>query len=379
MENKHLKHYDNQNLFTKSFSKLKDPRRTSKGNYLYPLDEVLFLVISSIISGWSKWTEIEEFGNEKIQWLRKYFPYNEGIPSHDVLGKIFSKICPKEFNECFMDWVNSISQISEGEVVAIDGKTIKGSSIKTKSQKALHIVSAYATSNRICLGQTTVHKKNNEITAIPELLELLAIKSCIITIDAMGCQKKVAKKIVDKEADYILMVKNNQRELLEQIEKKFSISSIGDEHNNLDSGHGRIEERKCSVIYNLDFIDDTEEWEGLKSIIRVESNRYSKADGKVEKAIKYYISSLNCSALRFNNAIRSHWSIENNLHWNLDVIFDEDKLQKKKDYSATNLNMLTKIALAMLERFKTNKLSKNRIKLKASLNDSFRERIIFKS
>jgi predicted transposase YbfD/YdcC len=379
MENKSTKHYDNQNLFTKSFSKLKDPRRTNKGNYLYPLEEVLFLVISSIISGWSKWTEIEEFGNEKIQWLRKYFPYNEGIPSHDVLGKIFSKISPKEFNECFMDWVNLISQISEGEVIAIDGKTIKGSSIKTKSQKALHIVSAYATSNRICLGQTTVHKKNNEITAIPELLELLAIKSCIITIDAMGCQKKIAKKIIDQEADYILMVKNNQSELLEQIEKKFSISSTEDANNNLDFGHGRIEERKCSVIYNLDFIDNTEEWEGLKSIVRVESIRYNKADEKEEKATRYYISSLNCSALKFNNAIRSHWAIENNLHWNLDVIFNEDKLQKKKDHSATNLNMITKVALTMIERFRTTKLSKNRVMLRASLNDSFRERILFKS
>ena len=212
---------NNNNLFIKHFNNMSDPRRTTKGNYYYPLNEILFLVISAVISGSDGWTSIELFGKTKLEWLRQFFPYENGIPSHDVLGGLFARLKSKEFTECFTNWVNSVADLTNGEVVAIDGKTIRNSKDDASSKSAIHLVSAYASDNRICLGQEAVHEKSNEITAIPKQLKTLALKGCIVTIDAMGCQKKIAQEIIDAEADYILMVKDNQKNLRIQIEDSF--------------------------------------------------------------------------------------------------------------------------------------------------------------
>src|ERR1700710_10267 len=187
--------------FSHYFSGMKDPRRTNRGHHLYPLDEILFLCISAVISGMDDWTSISMFGRSKVAWLRQYYPYVHGIPSHDVLGKVFAALDPVKFSECFRQWINSIAELTGGEVVAIDGKTIRGSDDKASGIAALHVVSAYAAGNRLCLGQQTVSEKSNEITAIPALLKLLELKDCIITIDAMGCQKAIAGVIIEKEAD----------------------------------------------------------------------------------------------------------------------------------------------------------------------------------
>ncbi len=197
-----MKNFSEQNpteqntYFIKHFFDLPDPRRTTKGHFYYPLEEILFLVISAVLSGVEDWTNISFFGNAKLEWLRRFFPYKHGVPSHDVLGKLFSRLDPVKFSECFTNWINTVSSLTEGEVIAIDGKSICGSGDSGNPKSALHVVSAYATENKLCLGQVTVDKKHNEIVAIPKVLELLAIKGCVVTIDAMGCQKEIASQIV---------------------------------------------------------------------------------------------------------------------------------------------------------------------------------------
>lgn len=362
-------------LFTKAFKNLEDARRTDKGYFYYPLDEILFLCISASLSGFETWVGIETFGSEKLDWLRKFFPYKHGIPSDDVLGKLFARLDSVNFNKCFTEWINSIVKLTKGEVIAIDGKTIKGSGIQGK-HKPFHLVSAYASQNRLSLGQVATDEKSNEITAIPDLLDTLAIKGCTVTIDAMGCQKKIAKKIISKNANYILMLKDNQKEMLEQVKKVFGITKISDSNEQLDTGHGRIEKRKCDIITDLHFLDGKEKWKEIKTIVRIKSDRHTKQTGKDQSETRYYISSSIQDAAGFNNNIRSHWSVENNLHWCLDVIFKEDNSLKKKGNSAVNFNIVSKIALAMLEKETSLNTSKPIKRIKAALSDLYREKLL---
>ena len=365
----------NTTFFTDHFSSLIEPRRTSKGNLKYPLEEILFLTISAVISGCNTWTSIQEFGEQKIDWLRKFYKYEHKTPSHDAISDLFSILDKKSFAECFMNWVYSIATLTDSDIVAFDGKTIRG--VSSNSRKfPLHIVTAFCAKNRICLGQETVEDKSNEIIAIPNLLEILALKGCIVTIDAMGCQKKIAEKIIKKEAHFILQVKDNQKELKEQIEKVFELQSPQDSNTNIDIGHGRIETRKCDVISDLRFLDGKEDWKSLTSIVRIESLREIKKTGVVSKEYRYYISSLAPDAERINQAIRSHWGIENHLHWNLDVVFQEDGELKRKGNSAENFNIITKAALALIENETTLKKSKPLKRLRAALNDNYREKIM---
>lgn len=363
-------------LFINSFSRMNDPRRTNKGNHKYPLNEILLLVISAVISGADGWTSIETFGKTKLAWLQQFFPYNEGIPSDDVLGKLFARLRAKEFTDCFTQWVNSISDLNESEVIPIDGKTIRNSNDDSSCKSAIHLVSAYACENMVCLGQEAVNEKSNEITAIPKLLDMLTITGCIVTIDAMGCQKKIAEKIIKKNADYILMVKDNQKNLKEQIEETFETQKSQDINTTTDFGHGRIETITCSVIDDLGLLDKRKDWAGLKSIIRITSERIIKKTQKESVEQRYYITSLDTDAEKINKAVRNHWSIENNLHWNLDVLFKEDALLKKKGDSPINFNIITKIALTLIEREKSTKMSKNSKRLKAALDDKYRTKIL---
>jgi len=374
-----LNNYDSKNgksLYINHFKEMTDPRRINKGNYYHPLNEILFLVISAVISGADGWTSIEVFGKAKLGWLREFLPYKHGIPSHDVLGKLFARLSAKEFSNCFTNWVNSISDLAEGEVIAIDGKTIRNSNDDTSSKSAIHLVSAYASENRICLGQEAVHEKSNEITAIPKLLEILTIKGCIVTIDAMGCQKKIAKDIIGKGADYILMVKDNQKNLKIQIEDSFKTKETHITNTTTDFGHGRIETRTCDVLDDLSLLEKREDWKNIKSIVRITSQRIIKKTLKESTEQKYYITSLEADATKANQAIRSHWSVENNLHWNLDVVFKEDASLKKKGNSPMNFNIITKIALTHIEREKSTKMSKNSKRLKAALDDKYRTKIL---
>ncbi len=299
----------------KHIKELKDPRRVTKGNFKYPLNEIFFLVISAVISGTEDWQGIALFGEEKIAWLRNFLPYEKGTPSHDVLGDLFARIDLQNFESVFIKWINAISEITNGTIISIDGKTIRGSGDSNIPNSAVHVVSAYATNQMLCFGQTSVDKKQNEITAIPELLNMLAIKGGVVTIDAMGCQKKIAKKIIGKEADYVLMVKDNQQELKEQVEKLFEYyKEPCDVDQTIDSGHGRIENRKCEMIGDLRFLDGKEKWVGLQSVVKISSIRYIKKKGNESSEIRYYITSLRPDSKRLNQIIRSHWGVENNLH-----------------------------------------------------------------
>jgi predicted transposase YbfD/YdcC len=362
-------------VFHEYFTTLEEPRRTNKGRFFYPLEEILFLSISAVVSGSDSWTTICTFGQIKLDWLRKFYPYKNGIPSHDVLGKLFARLDHKEFAKCFSRWVNSLSELTKGEVVAVDGKTLRGSGDGALGKSPLHVVSAYASGNRVCLGQEAVSEKSNEITAIPELLKVLDIKGCTVTIDAMGCQKKIAKQVLDNKADYLLMVKDNQKGLKEQVEHLFTITA-GVKDTQYDVGHGRVETRVCEVIDDLRFMDGTSEWHGLKSIARIQSERYNKKTGQTSRQARYYISSLPADAAFINNAVRQHWAIENNLHWSLDVIFKEDESLKKKGNSALNYGLMAKMALVLIEKETTPKLSKPSKRYRAALDDDFRTKIL---
>tara|TARA_R110002049_G_scaffold292956_1_gene477736 strand:- start:10649 stop:11479 length:831 start_codon:yes stop_codon:yes gene_type:complete len=274
-----------------------------------------------------------------------------------------------------MKWAGSIATKTEGRVIPIDGKTVRGNASNLNSSK-LHIVSAFCAKNALCLGQVKVGSKSNEITAIPELLDLIAVKGCTVTIDAMGCQRAIAEKIIDKEADYILMVKENQAELKEQIEKVFRIQKPEKTNIQEDLGHGRIEKRTCEAITKLDFLDTKENWTGLRSVIKITSERTIKKTDVYSSETRYYISSLLGDAALMNNSIRNHWAIENNLHWSLDVIMKEDGQLNYVANAAENMNMMKKMALGMIVNEKSIKKSKAKKMKKALMDESYRELLL---
>lgn len=368
------KNYDN-NLFLSSFSTLKDPRRQSRGNFQHELMDMIFLVISAVVSGADDWEHIETFGKSQLDWLRKFASFKNGIPSHDTLGRVFSAIDFEKLSECFIEWTQNICKLTPGEVIAIDGKRLRGSYDKAKGKEAIHMVSAFACANGVSLGQVVTDKKSNEITAIPKLLELLAIKGCTVTIDAIGCQKDIANKILSKEANYILAIKENQAELYAQTTKLFSIAKPASSYETVDAEHNRVENRRCDVVDDFTFFDDKEQWPGARTLIRISSERYDKLTTETET--RYYLSSCEPVAEVLNQSIRDHWKIENNLHWVLDVRFNEDKNRKRTGQSAANFNLLTKVALAFLKDTSTNKkMSLSRKRYNAALSTDFREKVL---
>ncbi len=327
-----------------------------------------------MLCGADDWDDIEEFGLDQLNWLRKFGYFTQGIPSHDTINRVFSAIDPKEFGACFTRWVESLHTLCNKEVVAIDGKHICNSYDHEKS--ALHMVSAFASESGLCLGQLATDVKSNEIKAIPQLLDILNVENCIISIDAMGCQKNIATKIINRGADYLLAVKGNQSELESNIEDTIRFYKADGIHIDTDSGHGRIETRHCSVYKNLNLVEKPDQWKSLKTIVRIDSERFIKSTGKTEHQTHYYISSLDDTAKNFNNWIRSHWGIENNLHWVLDVTFKEDYSRKRQGFAAENFNTILKIAMTLLANNNSIKASKKRKRLKAALNQSYREELL---
>lgn len=271
-----------------------------------------------------------------------------GVPSHDTCNRFFSLADPQVLERCFTDWIKAVANLSEGRIINIDGKTLRGSKA-AGSDSFIHMVSAWCNANNMVLAQQKVDDKSNEITAIPVLLELLVLKGCIVTIDAMGCQQEIAEKITDKEADYILAVKGNQKFLLDDIEEAFSNAKADDEYTHKEVNHGRIESRTTKVITDLDWICSKQDWKKLSCIIMVFSTRINKQTGLKEESCRYYISSKKGTAKDFNEAIRSHWGIENKLHWMLDVTFGEDKSKKRAENAAQNFSLISKIALNMIK------------------------------
>lgn len=369
--------HEKQSAFCANFvSKLTDPRRTSKGNLRHNFSDILFLVISSVISGLTDWEDMELFGKNQISWLKKYGEYKNGIPSHDTINRLISSLEPEKFSQCFIEWISDIATMSPGEVVAIDGKSIRGSAIKSRNISPVHVISAYASENELCLGQYKTDSKSNEITAIPKLLDLLAIKGCTVTIDAMGCQTDIAKKVCEKEADYILAVKGNQGTLELGIKDAMLLSKPVSTDIEEDFGHGRIEKRICSVYTDLSHIELKEKWIGLKCLVSIKSEVLDKTTGKEFSEERLYISSLQPDAKYINRAVRKHWGIENKLHWNLDVVFGEDASHKRTGYAAQNVNIISKIALSMIQKETSFEKGKKKKMLLAMLDNKYREKLL---
>lgn len=321
-------------------------------NKKHSLTDVIILSILAVICGAESWNSIEEFGKTKIDFLRTFLKLPNGIPSHDTINRVFSNLRPKIFEELFVKWVEEIKDDSiKKEVISIDGKCIRGSKDSFHGQSPIHMVSAWASDNELVLGQIKVDGKSNEITAIPQLLRLLDIEGSIITIDAIGTQTDIAEKIIEDKADYILAVKGNQHDLLDQIQGRFAQQSPCCSDTVMEKGHGRIETRTCEVITKLDFVDDRIFWKGLQSIVKITSSR--QINQKISKEVRYYISSLDASSTEFNKFIRQHWGVENKLHWSLDMVFDEDRQRKRSKNAANNFSYIRKIALNALKKDKS--------------------------
>lgn len=337
-----------------AFADLPDPRLDRQKKH--KLIDIVALTICGVLAGEDTFVDIEYYARNKIDFFNEFLELPNGIPSHDTFNRVWHLIDPEIFEQHFQNWLNEVKSAFDlsGKVVAIDGKTMRGSAKKSKGIKGLHVVSAYATELGITLGQVTTHEKSNEITAIPDLLNNLYLKGCIITIDAMGCQKEIVKKIIDSEADACLAVKENQPSLYENISLYFKSGTVKKSNNieffeTIEKSHGRIEIRQCSVAYDLDWLQEQHpDWPPFESIICIDSQR--QIGDKKENHTRYYFSTCRLSAEKALSVIRSHWAIENNLHYTLDVVFKEDNHQLKSRSAAANLNIIRKLVLGLLKK-----------------------------
>jgi len=343
------------------FSKVSDPRvdRTKE----HKLIDMITIAICAVICGAEGWVDIGLFGKSKLPWLKTFLELPNGIPSHDTFGRVFARIEAQEFQLAFYEWVWAVNDIVPGQIINIDGKQLGGSKDKVLGKRAIYMVSAWAEENELVLGQRKVDEKSNEITAIPELLKLLALSGCIVTIDAIGMQTNIAQTIVEAEADSVLSVKENQGHLYEDIAVLFGVDQAQNfKYSSLEyakttnKGHGRLAVRECWSTSNpqyLDLIRGRENWLGLESIAMLVSTRM--IDGKETRQVRFYISSLSSDAERLLQIVRKHWSIENDLHWVLDVAMNEDRSRVRKDQAPENFAVLRHIALNLLKQEKSAK------------------------
>jgi predicted transposase YbfD/YdcC len=338
------------------FGGLPDPRTGNAKVHIFL--EILILAICGVICGADGWSDIELFGKNKKAWLKTFLKLPKGIPSHDTFGRVFAQIKPEEFQKRFIEWVQAIEELTSGQVIAIDGKKLRRSHDRAAGKAAIYMVSAWATQNQLVLGQTKVADKSNEISAIPELLHLLEITGCIVTVDAIGTQTEIAETIVDGGGDYLLAVKENQGHLFEDLQYLFAVDVAQGftyaQHSyakTVNKGHGRIETRECWATEKeeyLSLVRKHQQWKGLKSIVRIVSQR--QIGENVEVQTRYFISSLSADAKTILKSKRSHWKIENQVHWVLDIAFREDESRVRKDYAAENLAVLRHIALNLLKK-----------------------------
>jgi predicted transposase YbfD/YdcC len=339
-------------VFLDHFADLEDPRQP--GKVIYPLNEVLLLCLLAVLAGGETFTDIALFGEKKLHLLRRFLPYANGTPPHDRLGEIFAALDAEAFQRCFVSWVSAMTKIPAA-VIAIDGKTSRRSYTKKGASDAIHMVSAFAAQQRLVLGQTKVDEKSNEIVAIPKLLNMLSIEGAIVTIDAMGCQKEIARQIVDKKADYLLALKGNQGTLREDVElfaaeqkaNGFKDTTVS-RHETVDSDHGRIETRKYTVLHDVSWLKERHKWPGLQSIVMVESTR--ETGPKIENETRFYVASLKDTADRLAAAVRGHWAIENSLHWVMDMVFRDDDCRVREGNAAANFATLRHMAHNLARR-----------------------------
>jgi predicted transposase YbfD/YdcC len=339
-------------VFLSHFKDLQDPRQP--GKISYPLDEILLLCLLAVLAGAECFTEIALFGVKKLDLLRRFRPFKDGTPAHDHLGDILATLNAEQFQRCFVAWVAAVSGVPEG-VIAIDGKTLRRAGKKGDAKASIHMVSAFAARQRLVLGQVKVAEKSNEIIAIPKLLNMLVIEGAIVTIDAIGCQRDIAKAILDKKADYVLALKGNQGSLRADVElfateqkaRGFTDTKISQD-TTIDGDHGRIETRTTTVIHDVEWLQERHRWPCLKAVVMVESTR--EISGKVEQETRYYITSLVMLAHLLGPVVCSHWSIENSLHWVMDMVFRDDECRVRTDHAPANFTTIKHMALNLLKR-----------------------------
>jgi predicted transposase YbfD/YdcC len=365
------------------FGDIEDPR--IERNKRHKLLDIMVLTVCAVICGCETWEEIQDYGREKQRWLKRFLALPNGIPSHDTIRRLFIRLEPQEMQRCFLKWVEAVREHTQGEVVSIDGKSLRRSIDSAKGKPAIHMVSAWAHANGMVLGQRKTDEKSNEITAIPELLKLLQLKGCVVTIDAIGCQENVAQQIVEKEADYVLAVKANQPNLHEQLKWFFNDIDLNtdlreglvDYHRTLEKDHGRIESREYLASGELDWDKKLKQWPGLKSIAMVRASR--TIAGKTSVQCRYYLSSLEPDAQQLGRAIRAHWGIENSLHWVMDMSFREDESRMRAGYSPQNFAVIRHIALNLVKRDSTSKFSLKTRRKACGWNDEYLEALLFES
>ena len=363
--------------FLTHFEGIEDPRQKAK--VTYPLDEIFLLVMCAVISGADGWTSIALYGEKKLELLRRFLPFNDGTPSHDQLGILFSRLDMEAFQRCFIAWIASLHGLLEG-VVAVDGKTLRRSFDTSSAKAAIHMISAWSCEQKLVLGQRKVDDKSNEITAIPELLELLALKGATVTIDAMGCQRKICQQIIDQEADYVIGLKGNQGSLREEVELFFDEHlerNIGEEFikksETVDGNHGRIETRQYTVCGDTNWLTERHHWPGLKAVIMTEYTREIR--GKAETVRQFYISSFVDSPEKMARHIRNHWQVENCLHWVLDVTFRQDDCRIRTGNAGANFATINHAAMNLLRGI-PGKMSLPQKRRSAAWDDDYIEAVI---
>lgn len=340
------------------FSSLTDPRIKLKTRHI--LVEIVAMTLCGIIAGADDWVEIGDFSKEKEEWLKTFLQLPYGTPSHDTFGRVFSLINPEEFGTCFISWLQCLFPMIDSDTIAIDGKTARRSHDRINGKKPIHMVSAWAAKQGLVLGQVKTDEKSNEITAIPELLRTLDLKSCVVTIDAMGAQTKITKQIIDQKGDYVISLKGNQgnlndevRQLFEDAEKNGYDHLVHDTHTTVDGGHGRVETRRCVVTNDTDWYADKSKWAGLNTFAMIESTR--DLGDKIENDTRFFISSLPMDAERLLEVARDHWAVENSLHWCLDIAFREDECRVRKNNAPENLAIIRRFALNLIKNDPTRK------------------------
>lgn len=357
------------------FSILPDPRRENHNTKKHKLIDIVVITILAVVCGADDWPTMVAFGKKKEGWLRQFLELPHGIPSHDTFGRVFSLLDPEAFGQCFFAWVHAVNQATDGQVIAIDGKTNRRS--YDKDINPLHIISAFATANGVALGQLSTDAKSNEITAIPRLLQTLQLQGCIVTIDAIGCQKKIAQTILEGSGDYVLAVKGNQKTIHEDLKALFQEDRFRqyehDIHETMETNASRREVRRCRTITDERILPRGRvrryDWPGLMSLVQVTSERTVR--GKTTAETRYYLSSLSGSAEEILSAVRSHWSIENSLHWVLDVAFREDESRVRIGYAQANLAAVRKLALALLRQEPTGQGGIKSRRLQAGWDDEY--------
>ena len=366
--------------FEQHFQDLPDPRveRTRK----HPLINIVFMAVCGVLSGSNSIAGIHEFAIDRRSWFVRYLDLTNGVPSEDTFGRVLARIDPAAFEKCLLSWIQAVQELTEDHLVAIDGKTLRGSGDHERGRAAIHMVSAWAAENKLSLGQVVVSEKSNEITAIPELLQLLDISGALVTIDAMGCQREIAERIRDGGGDYALAVKQNQPKLYEQVEGAISEALDGDtedfdEYQTIENGHGRQETRTYAIVAASESVDPDDLWRDLSAVGIAISERVD-SQGRQSIESRYYILSRLMTAPEFAGAVRGHWGIENNLHWQLDVSFREDECRVCRDHAPANLSVIRRFALGLLKRETSCKKGIEIKRMKCAGNNEYRENVLFK-